>query len=158
MKNNKEVLIMLMPMLFNSNDMFDLTPFDEMDRMFDSFFGGRTTGNAAAMRTDVLEEDKDYRLSAELPGFNKEDIKIGLENGALTISASHKEDNSEKNKEGKYIRRERSVSSYQRSFRVPDDLKPEDIDASYKDGVLTVILPKKEVIPAKEAPKQIEIK
>ena len=87
---------MLMPMLFNSNDMFDLTPFDEMDRMFDSFFGGRTTGNAAAMKTDVLEEDKDYRLSAELPGFNKEDIKIGLENGALTISASHKEDNGEK--------------------------------------------------------------
>ena len=154
---------MLMPMLWSNNDIFD-----EMDNLFnDRFFGELCDYNKGAgkkfdnmsglMRTDVIEKDNCYQLEAELPGFNKEDIKIDLKNDTLTISASHNENNDEKDKDGKYIRRERRSSSYQRSFHV-EGLKPEDIIAQYKNGVLTVDLPKKEAIPEKEETFKIEVK
>ena len=153
---------MLMPMLWSNNDIFD-----EMDNFFnDGFFGGNCRAPQTAkqfdsmsglMRTDVIEKDDCYQLEAELPGFNKEDISIDLKNDTLTISASHNENNDEKDKDGKYIRRERRSSSYQRSFHV-EGLKPEDIIAQYKNGVLTVNLPKKEAIPEKEETFKIEVK
>ena len=153
---------MLMPMLWSNNDIFD-----DMDNFFnDGFFGGRTLmprdtksleSTSGLMRTDVIEKDNCYQLEAELPGFNKEDIKIDLKNDTLTISASHNENKDEKDENGKYIRRERRSSSYQRSFHV-EGLKPEDIIAQYRNGVLTVNLPKKEAIPEKEEAIQIEVK
>lgn len=153
---------MLMPMLWSNNDLFD-----EMDNFFnDGFFGRtcRTPGTAqqfdsmsGLMRTDVIEKENAYQLEAELPGFNKEDISIDLKNDTLTISASHNENNDEKDSDGKYIRRERRSSSYQRSFHV-EGLKPEDIIAQYRNGVLTVNLPKKEAIPEKEEAIKIEVK
>lgn len=150
-----------MPMLWSNNDIFD-----EMDNFFnDGFFGTCRTPRAAQqfestsglMRTDVIEKDHEYQLEAELPGFNKEDIKIDLKDDTLTISASHSENKDEKDSSGKYIRRERRSSSYQRSFHV-EGLKPEDIIAQYRNGVLTVSLPKKEEIPQKEEPIRIEVK
>ncbi len=153
---------MLMPMLWSNNDIFD-----EMDNLFnDGFFGGRCPAPRAGkqldsttgfMKTDVIEKDDCYQLEAELPGFNKEDINIDLKNDTLTISASHNENKDEKDENGKYIRRERRSSSYQRSFRTPG-LKPEDIIAQYKNGVLTVSIPKKEAIPEKEEAVKIEVK
>ena len=153
---------MLMPMLWSNNDIFD-----EMDNLFnDRFFNGlcdsRNTAKqfdnmSGLMKTDVIEKDNCYQLEAELPGFNKEDINIDLKNDVLTISASHSENNDEKDNNGKYIRRERRSSSYQRSFRV-EGLKPEDIIAQYRNGVLTVTLPKKEAIPEKEEAARIEVK
>ncbi len=152
---------MLMPMLWSNNDIFD-----EMDNLFnDRFFNGlcdsRNTAKqfdnmSGLMKTDVIEKDNCYQLEAELPGFNKEDINIDLKNDVLTISASHSENNDEKDNNGKYIRRERRSSSYQRSFRV-EGLKPEDIIAQYRNGVLTVTLPKKEAIPEKEEAARIEV-
>jgi hypothetical protein len=82
---------------------------------------------------------------------------IWAKTDTLTISASHSENNDEKDENGKYIRRERRSSSYQRSFHV-EGLKPEDIVAQYKNGVLTVNLPKKETIPEKEEAVRIEVK
>ena len=153
---------MLMPMLWSNNNLFD-----EMDNFFnDSFWNGMlgtdnsrqdSANTSSLMRTDVIEKDNCYQLEAELPGFNKEDIKIDLKNDTLTISASHNENKDEKDENGKYIRRERRSSSYQRSFHV-EDLKPEDIIAQYRNGVLTVNLPKKEAIPEKEEAIQIEVK
>ena len=153
---------MLMPMLWSNNNLFD-----EMNDFFDdSFWTGTCRTPRAAkqfdsttglMRTDVIEKDNAYELQAELPGFNKEDIKIDLKNDTLTISASHSENNDEKDENGKYIRRERRSSSYQRSFHV-EGLKPEDIVAQYRNGVLTVNLPKKEAIPEKEEAVRIEVK
>ncbi len=153
---------MLMPMLWSNNDIFD-----EMDNFFnDGFFGTgcrtpRQTreldSSMGLMRTDVIEKEDAYQLEAELPGFNKEDIKVDLKNDTLTISAVHNENKEEKDENGKYIRRERRNSSYQRSFHV-EGLKPEDIIAQYKNGVLTVNLPKKEVIPQKDEAIQIEVK
>lgn len=153
---------MLMPMLWSNNNLFD-----EMDDFFnDNFWNGmyRTdysrqdnANTSSLMRTDVIEKDNCYQLEAELPGFNKEDIKIDLKNDVLTISASHSENSDEKDNNGKYIRRERRTSSYQRSFRV-NDLKAEDIIAQYRNGVLTVNIPKKEAIPEKEEVSRIEVK
>lgn len=153
---------MLMPMLWSNNNLFD-----EMDNFFnDSFWNGMyrtdnsrqdSANTASLMRTDVIEKDNCYQLEAELPGFNKEDIKIDLKNDVLTISASHSENSDEKDNNGKYIRRERRTSSYQRSFRV-NDLKAEDIIAQYRNGVLTVSIPKKEAIPEKEEVSRIEVK
>jgi HSP20 family molecular chaperone IbpA len=110
------------------------------------------------MKTDVIEEDNDYKLKADLPGFNKEDIGIDLKDGVLTIQASHKENNDEKDSKGKYVRKERREMSYHRSFTVGDDMKPEDINAAYENGVLTVILPKKQLEQKNEDVKRIEIK
>ncbi len=153
---------MLMPMLWSNNDFFD-----EMDNLFNTgFFGGSCTmpreskqfeSSTGLMRTDVIEKDNAYQLEAELPGFNKEDIKIDLKDDTLTISASHNEDKDEKDKDGRYIRRERRSTSYQRSFHV-EGLKPEDIIAQYRNGVLTVNLPKKEAVEQKEEPIRIEVK
>ena len=153
---------MLMPMLWSNNNLFD-----EMDNFFnDNFWNGMSradnerqdAGNfSSLMRTDVIEKDNCYQLEAELPGFNKEDIKIDLKNDVLTISASHSENSDEKDNNGKYIRRERRSSSYQRSFKV-NDLKAEDIIAQYRNGVLTVNIPKKEAIPEKEEVTRIEVK
>lgn len=91
------------------------------------------------MRTDIKENEKDYSLEIELPGFKKEDIALSLENGYLLISAKKVEDEKEKDN---YLRRERSVSS-QRSFYV-GDVSEEDIKAKYDNGVLTVTVPKAE--------------
>ncbi len=162
---------MLMPMLWSNNDIFD-----EMDDFFNRGFWNwdentscsnngscrpataQNSMNAhSLMRTDVIEKDDSYQLEAELPGFNKEDIKIDLQNDLLTISAAHSENNDEKDGEGKYIRRERRSTSYQRSFRV-ENLKPEDIIAQYRNGVLTVNIPKKEALPEKEEASRIEVK
>ena len=150
---------MLMPMLWSNNNLFD-----EMDDFFnDTFFGpnckngNRLENMASVMKTDVIEKDNSYQLEAELPGFNKEDINIDLKDDVLTISASHNENKDEKDENGKYIRRERRTSSYQRSFRV-DGLKAEDIIAQYRNGILTVNIPKKEEIPAHEEPIKIEVK
>ena len=150
---------MLMPMLWKSNkddEMNMMNPFEEMDHMFDDFWG-TGLGSTDSMKTDVIDEGKNYRLEADLPGFNKEDIHIDLKNDMLTISASHDEKKDEKDKDGKYIRRERRSASYQRFFRV-EDMKPEDIRAQYKNGVLTVTFPKKEAIPEKNDVQRIEVK
>lgn len=146
---------MLMPMLWN-NERNYIDPIREMNRMMDSFWGTGLPA-AASMRTDVTEQDGEYCLDAELPGFNKEDIRVELNDHILTISASHQDRNDEKNEEGRYIRRERRSSSYSRSFSVAENITPEDITAKYENGVLTVHIPKKEEIPAAEEAKRIEI-
>jgi len=141
-----------------SND-FDevMDPFDIWDHATDRFFGNDLM-QFDTMKTDVIEEDHDYKLKADLPGFNKEDIGIDLKGGVLTISASHKENNDEKDDKGKYVRRERREMSYHRSFTVGDEVKPEDINAAYENGVLTVILPKKEIEQKNDDVKRIEVK
>lgn len=127
-----------------------LSLFDDIfDDMFkDSFF--RTQSNGV-MKTDIKEKDGNYLLDIELPGFKKEDIEINLDNGYLTIQASHNTDNSEKDDEGNVIRRERSYGSCSRSFYVGESITQEDIKAKYDNGELKVLLPKK-------SPEEIETK
>lgn len=130
----------------------------DVNRMFDDFFRGdiRTDdpffGRDWAPAVDVLENTDAYVLKAELPGLNKDDVKITLENNVLTIRGEKKND-AEK-KEGNFHRIERSYGMFERSFTIPGSIKSNDIDAQYKDGVLTLTMPK-----AEEAkPKMIDVK
>lgn len=106
------------------------------------------------MKTDVKETADAYEMKVELPGFRKENIKISLNDGYLTIFAEkHGEDGSE----GKFIRRERYSGSCQRSFYVGEELHEDQIRAEFKHGVLKIDLPKKKEEPQIEEPKYISI-
>ena len=136
------------------SDMFSLQR--EMNRVFDSFFHGADEPDLLngtwVPAVDVAEGNDAYTVKMELPGVNKDDVKITLESNILTIRGEKKAE-SEVN-EKNYHRTERSYGSFQRSFTLPTSVKNDRIDAVYKDGILTVSLPK-----AEEAkPKQIEVK
>ncbi len=124
--------------------------FDEMER---NFFGNTQSNVLSAFRTDVIDTGDAYKLDAELPGFNKDDIKIDVENDVLTISAERKlENNDEK---PNFVKRERFYGSYSRSFDV-SGIEVDGIQAAYTDGVLTLTMPKKvETVPAS---RRLEIK
>ncbi len=110
------------------------------DDMFENFFGPTYSGSGL-MRTDIHEKDGKYIMDIDLPGYQKEDNKISLYNGSLTIQAEHHESNEEKDAKGNLLRQERYTGACSRSFYVGDHLKQEDIHASFKDGILTLSMP-----------------
>ncbi len=122
------------------------------DRVFHDFFGN-SISNFDNFSTDVIDKGDSYLLQAELPGFNKEEIKIDLDRETLTISATHSEE--KKDKKDNYVRQERSYRSYCRSFHIPG-IRKESIAAAYSNGVLEVTLPKENGVV--EEPKRIEVK
>ncbi len=122
------------------------------DRVFHDFFGDGLN-NFDNFKTDVIDKGDSYLLQAELPGFQKEEIKLDLDKETLRITAAHNEEKKE-NKDN-YVRQERRYQSYCRSFHIPG-IKKESIEASYNNGVLEVTLPKDSF--AIDEPKQIEIK
>ena len=120
------------------------------DRFFDDslekeFFGthnplyGKHAKNL--MKTDVKDVNDHYEVAVDLPGFQKDEVNVELENGYLTISAAKGLDKDQKGDEGHYIRQERYSGSCSRSFYV-GDIQPEDIHAKYEDGILKLTLPK----------------
>lgn len=129
----------LMP--FGSNNTNDI--FHYLDNFEKNFFSGLT--NTSQFRTDILDKGDRYLLQAELPGFEKDDIKIDLNNDLLTISAEHNE--SEEQTDKNFIRRERRYGSFSRSFDI-SNIKAEEISAEYKNGILNLTLPKKQENPA----------
>ena len=151
--------MMLVPMVWNDeDDMMDLfDPEKTWRRMWNSF--NSDSNWMDGMKTDIVENGNSYELKADLPGFAKEDSNVDLKDPVLTISASHKANKEEKDqKSGRVLRQERSTANYQRSFRVDEDVKPEDISAKYENGVLTLALPKKEAVETKaDDTKRIEI-
>ncbi len=148
---------MLRPTLFEkTRPLFFDNSFEKMFENAFTNFWGNNLNPLEGFRTDVIDQGDHYLLQAELPGFKKEDINIDLANDTLTISASHKEESTDENNKNNYIRKERRYSSYSRSFYV-EGITPGDIDASYKNGILEVTFPKKEITSAEE-PKRIEIK
>lgn len=108
------------------------------------------------MSTDVRETENGYEVDIDLPGFKKEDLTLQLEKGCLTVSAARNVNNDEKDKDGRYIRRERYAGSMSRSFYVGEELTEEDIRARFEDGILKLSLPKAEQ-KAVEAKKYIAI-
>ena len=147
---------MLMPSIFNDNvfdDFFDFPFYD--DRAEKKLYGHHA---ANLMKTDIQEHEDGYTLEMDLPGFKKEEIKVELNNGYMTISAAKGLDEDEKDKKsGKYIRRERYTGSCQRSFYVGEDVNEEDIKAEFKHGILKLFVPKKEAKPAVEQKKYVSI-
>ena len=92
------------------------------------------------MRTDIKEVEHGYELDIDVPGYGKEDIKISLDKGYLTVEAKHEEDKEEK--QGHFIRRERFLGSSARSFYVGDEIAEKDIKAEYDKGILKLFIPK----------------
>lgn len=130
--------------------------FDEMFR--DPFFN-RPFENASSqiMKTDIHEGDHNYTVEMELPGFAKEDIKADLNNGYLTITANRSEEKEEKNEHGECIHKERYTGTCSRSFYVGDHITQDDIKASFKDGILSLSVPKDAPKAIEEQPKYIPI-
>lgn len=152
---------MLLPSIFGENlfdDFFDDVPFfdNRAENQIEKKLYGRHAHNV--MKTDIKETDDNYELIVDLPGFKKDEIKVSLEDGYLTIEAAKGLDEDEQEKTtGKYIRKERYAGACQRSFYVGDNLTQEDIKGEFKHGILTLNVPKKEAKPAVETNKYIAI-
>ena len=99
---------------------------------------------AREMKTDVHEHDDHYELHMDLPGFKKDELRLELENGYLTVSAAKGHDEEKKDKQGKVVRQERYAGSLQRSFYVGESLTEQDIGARYENGVLSLTIPKRD--------------
>ena len=111
-----------------------------------------------AMKTDVVDNGDHFTITADLPGFDKKDISIALSDGVLTVSAHHEEDADKKEeKTVKYLRRERTEASYERSFEIGKEVKPEEITAKYENGVLSLNVPNKTAAAKKDETRKIEI-
>ena len=128
--------------------------FDLFDEFFDDNFFNKKEKNL--MKTDIKEKKDKYVIEMDLPGFEKENIKLELNNGYLTISG--KQENKIDEEEEKYVHKERFYGECTRSFFVGDNIKEEDIDAEFKNGILKIDIPKKEEQKELSETKQIEIK
>ena len=114
---------------------------DLFDDLFDNVFRAPVFGGQSLMKTDVREKDGKYILDVEMPGYKKEDVKISLYNGTLTISAERHSSNEEKDDAGRMIRQERYSGSCSRSFYVGEGIKDTDVHATFTDGILKIELP-----------------
>ena len=145
--------------------MFELTPFDrrrrnnaifnpfqELEDFQKSFF---RDSSLTAFKTDIQDTGDAYVLQADLPGFQKEDINVDIDDNYLTISAQRSTENEEKDKKGNYIRRERSYGSFSRSFDI-SSVKADEISAEYTNGVLKLTMPKRDATVA--SARKVEIK
>lgn len=153
-----EDLIMSLPRLFNND-------YSSFPSLFDKFFEGNlmdwNSQNFAEVNTtlpavNVLENENEFKIDVAAPGMEKKDFKLNYENGRLTISSEKKSEKEEK--KGEVVtRREFSYQSFQRSFTVPENvIETEKIAAKYDNGILHVILPKREEVKPKPA-KEIKI-
>jgi HSP20 family protein len=133
---------------------FRADPFEILDNVFDGDYFPTLAARSPAV--NVREKDGRYLIEAELPGLSEKDLKLELKNNLLTLSTEKKEEKNDKADDGKWIRRERRESCFSRSFELPDDADGEKIEAKFKDGLLTVELPKKteatpKLVPVKAA-------
>jgi len=144
----------------------------EIDRLFDDFGMGSWSSPfrrsifgiepfwrhelswTGAPAVDITESDKAYEVTAELPGMDEKDITVKVVNGYLTIEGEKQEEKEEKKKD--YYLHERRFGSFERSFRVPEGVDADKIEASFKKGVLTLVLPKKP--EAQKPAKKIDVK
>ncbi len=119
-----------------------------LNDILDDFMTTKESGN---IKCDIYEKGGDYHIEMDVPGFDKQDISLEVDNGYLTITAEKQEENNDEEKN--YIRRERTYGKYQRSFYL-GDLNEDEIKAEFKNGTLKVMVPKKEKVETK---KSIEI-
>jgi len=123
------------------------------DRVFNSYNNAQCNHTSPAV--NVIENDNDFEIEVAVPGLSRKDFNIEVEEDVLTISSKEKE-KKEENKQN-FSRREFSFKSFKRSFQLPETVDQDQVHASNKDGVLTIILVKKEEVVQK-APRQIEVK
>ena len=137
---------------------------DELQNRLGTFFGGfpnrLRNGNGGSLtlpdwspQVDIVEDDKEYLIKADLPEMKKDDVKVVVEEGILSVSGERKTEKEEKKK--KYHRIERSYGSFRRGFLVPEDADASKVNAEFKDGVLKVHLPKS--LTAKSKPVEVKV-
>ncbi len=145
----------LRPYSRKNNSLYN--PFKEMDELENSFFGspfGFFSNAIDEFKTDIKDEGDHYELIADLPGFDKKDIKLDISDDTLTVSAQRHSEHEEKDKKGKYIRCERSYGNYSRSFDL-SGVKADEVTAKYENGVLKLTMPKK--TETKSSSRRLEI-
>ncbi len=120
-------------------------------REFDNVLSNRVQDGIWSPKVNIVENEKGYTISAELPGVSKDDIDIDLKDNTLSIKGEKKVET--KDEKENYIRVESSYGKFERSFNVSDDIDRNSVNASFKDGVLTLVLNKKE----ESKPKQIKV-
>lgn len=129
--------------------------FEDFDSPFDTDWGWKNFNtNVFTPRVDVTEDNENLYVQAEIPGVNKNEVKVSVVGDILTISGEKKAEKKDENKN--YYRIERTSGSFSRSFTLPSEIMVDKISAEYKDGVLNITLPKTE--EAKIVEKQIDIK
>lgn len=126
--------MMMIPRKRNEFDLFD-------DMFMDSFFDRK---ESRIMKADIKEKGDSYIIEVDLPGYEKENIEIEMENGYLKVIAKTSKNVDESNEEEKYIHKERFYGECSRSFYVGDNVKEEDIKAGFKNGILSLTFPKNE--------------
>jgi HSP20 family protein len=131
-------------------------PFDEIERMFEQMDKGLKTFDASLTQgvpVDLIDEGESYVVTADLPGYEKEDIDVRLSGSTLMIRAERSTDieTEEADSDGEYVRRERSRESVNRSVQLPERVAQDETDASYQNGVLTVTLPKETSLDSGES-------
>ena len=150
---------MLMPSIFGEN-LFDdfFTPFyydDKDEKKAEKKLYGRRAQNL--LKTDIKEKPEGYELIVDVPGFKKDEVKVALKDGYLTVSAAKGLDEDDKDKKGNYIRRECDHAGKLGCKYVGEEVTQEDIKGEYKHGILKLFVPKKEAKPVSNDPKYITI-
>lgn len=145
---------MMMPSIFGENLFDDL--FDRGFGMLPAMTGHDPLyGKHAAhlMKTDVRETADRYEMDIDLPGFRKDDVRVELKEGYLTISASKGLDKSQQDEEGRFLRQERYAGAMSRSFYIGEEIEAKDVSARFEDGILRLTLPKQmtQRLPAQTA-------
>ena len=141
---------MLVPCIFSDNFFDDFFEFPFIDDRAEKNAERKLYGHHVAnlMKTDIKEFDDKYEVEIDLPGFKKDEIKVSLDNGYMTVSAAKGLDKDEKEKKsGKYIRRERYAGACERSFYVGENVTEADVKGEFKHGILKLFVPKKEKQP-----------
>ena len=133
----------IMPLTRRFNQVGYYNPFALFDEMEKSFFGDGGKGTALGFKADIKDNGDSYELTADLPGFSKDDLKVEIEDGIMTISGERRSESEDKDDKGTYVRRERTYGSFSRSFDV-SEVDADKVAVRYEDGVLTVDMPKKE--------------
>jgi HSP20 family protein len=131
----------------------------QIDSLFEDWFG-RSTGGMLAPRVDVSESDRDVTLTVELPGVDEKDIDVSLVGDQITIKGEKRTEHQDSADQGGRVfhRVERSYGSFQRTLTVPYHVEPEQVAAQFKDGVLTITLPKPADAAARAQARRIEVK
>ena len=128
-------------MMRNANDSPEAMFQNVYDKIFSPIFYDE---NRSWMKTDVKEKDGNYILEIDLPGYTKENIDLNLNEGYLTVSAEMSTETDDSNEKEKYLHKERFYGKCSRSFYVGENITEEDINASFKNGILSITFPKEE--------------
>lgn len=152
--STKEVETTKKSELLPKSPLGSLFSFDEFDHFFDDFLSRRwprvldfnvsTLAESSFPRVDIIDHDNNIEVQAALPGVKKEDVEVSIKNQTITIRASSKEEKKEETKD-KYFRREISRGEFQRILALPDNVDDEKATATFKEGILTVSIPKTEI-------------